>query len=80
VDIIRNISDFKSFKKLYKFAKPRSPLCIELMTDSIDGWLIDIVKYKKKTGEVRDNFSILRKEIDTWVTKYKEAGWSLTKD
>jgi hypothetical protein len=76
----RNISDFKNFKKLYRFTKPRSPLCIELMIDAVDGWFINIVKYKKKTGEVTDNFNILEKEIDMWVIKYKEAGWSLTKN
>ena len=76
---IANISSFqKGFKKLYLLTKPRSCLCIELMTDDLpDEWLIDVVKYKKKSGEISDNFIINSEDIEYWLNKFKKDGWSI---
>ena len=72
----KHIDEFSSFKKLYKLSKPRSPLFVEFMTEDLpDEWLIDIVRYKRKSGIVAENFMILQKEIDTWMKGYKEKGW-----
>jgi len=73
----QHISEFgDSFKKLYKLAKPRSPLYIELMTDDLpDEWLIDVVKYRKKSGIVTDNFLITQKEIPQWLIWLEKEGF-----
>jgi len=68
----------KNFKKLYKLTKPRSPLCIEFMTEDLpDEWFIDIVKYRKKSGVVTEHFMILQKDLEDWINSYKKDGFKL---
>jgi|AntAceMinimDraft_10_1070366.scaffolds.fasta_scaffold19158_6 hypothetical protein len=79
----KHINDFgKEFKKLYKLTKPRSPLFIEFMTDDLpDEWLIDVVRYKRKSGIVVEHYVILRKQLEGWINMYKKENWELlTKD
>jgi len=74
-----NISKYKSYKKIYKFSKPKSYKVIEFMTNDLpDEWLIDIVEYRKKSGVITLDFMILQKEITKWIDKYKSDGYSLT--
>lgn len=77
------IDDFgKKFKKLHKLSKPRSPIFIEFMTEDLpDEWLIDVVRYKKKSRIVVEHYVILRKQLKGWIDMYRNEGWEfLTKD
>ena len=63
---------------IYKLTKPRSPLCIEFMTEDLpDEWFIDIVKYRKKSGVVTEHFMILQKDLEDWINSYKKDGFKL---
>lgn len=74
----KNIQDFKNYKKIHKLSKPRSPIIIEFMTDDIDQWIITILRYKRRSGEIVENFMILEKELDKWISIYNKDGWTLT--
>lgn len=59
------IQEYDSYKKISRFTKKKSAYTIEFITDDLpDEWLIDVVKYKTKSGIVTDNFVILRKDIE----------------
>lgn len=76
---VENITDYEKHKKINKLTKPRSPIVIEFMTNDLpDEWLIDVVRYKRSSGEVVETFFITGVEIETWVNKYKKDGYSLT--
>lgn len=77
------ISEFsdEKFKKYFKLTKPRSPLCIEFMTDDLpDEWFIDVVTYRRKSGIVTDHFIIIQKEIDQWLEWLKKDGFTKLTD
>jgi len=79
----KHISDFdKGFKKLHKLSKPRSPLCIELMTDDLPNeWFIDVVTYRRKSGVVTDHYIITSKQLEEdWWRWLEKDGFTLTKD
>ena len=77
--VTHDISEFgKEFKKLFKLKKPRSSIVIELMTDDLpDEWLIDIVRYRNKSGVVVDTFLITNLEIEMWLNMYKKDGYEV---
>lgn len=80
---VKYVDNFgKNFKKLYKLTKPRSPMFIEFMTDDLpDEWLIDVIRYKRKSGIIIEHYVILRKQLEGWINMYKNEGWELlTKD
>jgi len=71
-----SLSDFKSFKKLYKLTKPKSPNIVEFLTDDLpDEWLITVISYKRKSEIISDDFMILRKDVDFKLNQYLEEGW-----
>ncbi len=71
----------QKFKKIHQLTKPRSPLCIEFMTDDLpDEWLIDIVEYRKKSGLVTEHFVIRQIDIQQWLKNYYKEGFLLTED
>ena len=74
-----HIDEFsKKFESLHKLTKPRSPNTIEFMSDDLpDKWLVDLVVYRNKSGVVQDSFTILQKDVTSWLDKYKKEGWVL---
>lgn len=76
----KNLSVYKNYKKLYTITKPRSPHMVEILTNDLpDEWLIDIIRYDKKTNEIIDDFMILQPELSRWLDYYTRNGWILTK-
>lgn len=74
-----NITDYKNYKKICKLTKPRSPIVIEFMTDDLPTeWLINIVKYKAKTGIVTDSVMILNPEVVGRIEGFQRDGYILT--
>jgi len=70
------LKKFSNYKKLYKISKKRSPYIIEMMTDDLpDEWLISVVRYNKKTEEVKEHYVILQKEVDHNLELYKKDNW-----
>lgn len=71
-----HISHYYSFKKLAELKKLRSPISVMVCTDDIpDEWLIDIVEYRTKSKVVTNVSTILRKDLDDRMNRYKSNGW-----
>ena len=67
----RNISDFSKYKQLYKLKKKRSPQVLVFLQGPKDDWLIDVIKYKNKTGEVVHMSLITLDDVEEWVERYQ---------
>ncbi|HPV55882.1 MAG TPA: hypothetical protein PKW61_02040 [Tenuifilaceae bacterium] len=75
----KTLDKYKDYKKLYKLTKPRSPLVVEYMTDDLpDEWLISVVTYKRKSGEITDSHLILSKDMEDSLSRLKSDGYVLT--
>lgn len=70
-----NISQYKKHKLIARLKKTRSPHEILFSTSDPDGWFIDVIWYKKKTGEISDKSLIIKKDLDIWMRFQKSLGW-----
>lgn len=67
------IAKFDKYKKLNLFTKKRSPISILFCTNDLpDEWLIDVVRYKTKTGLIVENFMILGKQMPNYMEMMKK--------
>jgi len=68
--------DFPNFKIIKKFRKHRSPRTRLFACGDPDGWFIDVLEIKTKTGEVTDEEGwITEKQVEGWTSWYKNLGW-----
>jgi len=68
--------DYPNFKVLKKFTKPRSPRTRIFATADPEGWFIDVIEIKTRTGEVVDEEGwIIEKDMPEWSNWYKNLGW-----
>jgi len=73
--------DYPGSKIIKKFKKPRSPRTRIFACSDPDGWFIDVLDIKTRTGEVADDEGwITAKDIPQWVSWYKNLGWEEVKD
>ena len=68
----RNISDFHKYKVIKTLKKKRSPYKISFLLEPKEDWLIDVVKYKNKSGEVTHMSLITANDVDEWIRRYKD--------
>lgn len=75
----KNFNDISgNFKKLFTLRKPRSSIVIEFMTDDLpDEWLIDVFRYRAKSGEIVETFLITKEDLDSWIRTYKKDGYEI---
>lgn len=74
-----NITDFSSYKVLYELTKKRSSHAIMLATDEPDEWLITVIEYKKKTGEVLHAPMIIKPDLELRLSSLFKQGYELKK-
>ncbi len=68
--------DFEDFKLIKLFRKPRSPRTRIFTCNDPDGWFIDVIEIKTKTGEVVDEEGwITNRDVDQWTEWYERLGW-----
>ena len=65
-----NISQYGKRKLLYAMEKKRSPRRIEFRVDR-DGWFVDVVEFKKKTGEIVNVSIFTSKQVEDLVERYE---------
>jgi len=73
-----NIKDYDSYKVLCEMTKIRSPHSIKFIEDLNDDWFVYALKYKK-TGEITDNFMIIKPDYETWIRHFEREGFELKK-
>ena len=72
----KDYSEKESYKVLKKFTKPRSPRTRLFLCNDPDGWFIDVLELKTKTGEVTDNEGwITEKDLEQWCDWHANMGW-----
>lgn len=71
---VENISEYAKHKVLAHLTKPRC-VSIKFVTNDPDGWTIDKLCFKNKTGEITLNEGIIEKEYEYWVQSYIEKGY-----
>ena len=71
----QNISDFSAYKKLVSMTKKRSPHSIVFCTDDPEGWFINCVEYRTKSGVVIHDDYIIETDLESWITWHKNLGW-----
>ena len=72
----KHIDDFKDYKIIKTWEKPRSPIRRIWLTNDPEEWFIDIIHVLKKSGKVKDTEGwITAKDIKNWTHWYKSLGW-----
>ena len=71
----KNISEFSAYKELGRMKKKRSPHSILICTEDPEGWFIDFVEYRTKSGVVVHDDFIIEKDLPGWISWHKSLGW-----
>jgi len=72
-----NIKDFISYKELYSLSKKRSSHSIKFVTNITDDWIVYVLEYKTKTGEILHDSMIIKTDVDDWLSHLKHVGYEL---
>ncbi|MFW6310795.1 MAG: hypothetical protein ACOC1K_01015 [Nanoarchaeota archaeon] len=67
--------DFENYKVLKLLKKKRSPLKTVFATNDPEGWFINVITYKNKSGEVSDVETIIEKDLKDWYEWHERMGW-----
>lgn len=70
-----NIEDFKKHSVLHTLTKKRSPIVIKFLLEDGEDWLVDVVRYKRKSGEVTKEQVIILKDVDHWLRMFAQSGF-----
>jgi len=71
-----SISNYSKHKILVAMTKPRSAFSIYFtIEDPNDDWLINVVKFKTKTGEITFECMIIKPDLERRVESYEEDGF-----
>jgi hypothetical protein len=73
--VIQNISEFSAYKELLRMKKERSPHSILFCTEDPEGWFINCVEYRTKSGVVMHDSFIIEKDMPGWISWHKNLGW-----
>ena len=71
--------DFKNYKIIKTFTKPRAIDDRAFVTNDPYGWFIDVLYYKKRSGIVKGTETIIAKDMDGWTNWLKNLGWNENK-
>jgi hypothetical protein len=71
-----HISHYDDYKVLARLTKPKSPITVLFCTHDLpDEWLIDMIEYRTKTGEVTFCPGILGKDLQHHIENYINDGY-----
>jgi hypothetical protein len=70
------ISKYASYKKILHLKKTKSIFEVLFCTQDLeDEWLIDVIRFKPKTGEIIEDFMITKKDFDHHKDTYLGEGF-----
>lgn len=71
-----NISDYSKHKILVAMTKPRSAFSVYFtIEDPNDDWLINVVRFKTKTGELAYECMIIKPDLERQIESYEKDGF-----
>lgn len=73
---IENISLYSEYTPLIKMEKPRSPFSVWfLLENPKDDWVINIVRFKTKTGVLAYECMIIKPDFERQIEMYEKDGF-----
>jgi hypothetical protein len=73
--VVENIADYADYKVLAHLTKPRALIAIKFVTNDPDGWTIDKIHYKIKSGEITINEGVNAKSLEGWIDYLMSKGF-----
>ncbi len=71
-----NITSYSKHKILVAMTKPRSAFSIYFtIEDPSDDWLINVVRFKTKSGEIVEECMIIKPDFETRIESYEKDGF-----
>lgn len=71
-----NISSYSKHKILVAMTKPRSAYSVYFtVEDPKDDWLINVVRFKTKTGECAHECMIIKPDLERQIESYEKDGF-----
>jgi len=64
-------------RKHYTFEKLKQRSIIEIFAADDDDWFYRFIKKEKKSGKIHDQYTIIKKDLPLWFTKYRNDGYSV---
>jgi hypothetical protein len=74
-----NISDYSEYKVLAEVRKPNARTSIIFVCNDPDGWSIDKLNYKIKSGEITLNEGVNAKDFPDFIQWYITLGYERIK-
>jgi len=73
---IQNISDFADYKVIAIFEKKGSYLRRGFFTNDPEEWFLDVLHWRKKSGQITDNEGwIIAADLKDWTRWWEGLGW-----
>jgi hypothetical protein len=73
---VENISIYAKYTPLLKMEKPRSAFSVWfLLEDPKDDWLINVVRFKTKTGDLAYEAMFIKPDFEKQVASYEKDGF-----
>jgi hypothetical protein len=73
---VENISLYSKYTPLVKMEKPRSPFSVWfLLEDPKDDWIINVVRFKTKTGDLAYECMIIKPDLERQIESYEKEGF-----
>ena len=74
--VVKNISEYTAYKELLRMKKKtRSPHSLVFLCDDPEGWFINCVQYRTKSGVVVHDDYIIEKDMPGWISWHENLGW-----
>jgi hypothetical protein len=70
-----NISLFKNRECMLVMSKPKSPLTVAFYPEPPDGYLITLVQYKTKSGEIVHESMVIEPDLKRFIEIYTNDGY-----
>jgi len=72
---VENIADYADYKVLAHLVKPRSPISVKFVTNDEDGWFIDKLCYKTKTGVITLDEGVNADSYEHFLQNFLDEGY-----
>lgn len=68
---IQELKEKKKYRVLHHLKKKSSPMRIEFLQEPKEDWFVEVVRFKRTTGEIKSHSIITQKQVNDWVERYQ---------
>ena len=73
--VFGNISQYEGYNCLLTMTKPKSPLSVGFFSPPEDNFMINVVRYKTKSGEIVYDSQIIEPDLPQFIRSYERDGF-----